>query len=431
VGWPPNTPAAQRHKTVGKVVAQVPSKNRNIVQVDWNGVKTDCLPPELELAAETCWVLFREAHRIDVNNRSRRAFEVLPRSREIIIERAFSDGKKRVRFAVGRTQYRVEFPSFEYYVETESGNMLEGTLRRFPPRKWERPKRPVSFDDGLWHVLSIAITGRSARALCDGEPIPVEFEGEFEETIMHYRSRDDLCSANIARKTKRETKKKIVDPSPGNDDSDSSLDLGLFDEDDSPVSPKAPKPPRPKNRKAIGGTQAICEVEESDNEECREVEPPLGKSIGELLPFCVAKPVVVFHTKATRSSATEEFRQESFPERYMSYLNVEWGKIDFAKLQARHKAINEATMWVCTECLRGNLRTLRLCEECCEPRAIKADTTRDSDRRLQRLRVGLLKSKETSQLRGKLTAKLRAMFQTQLDCLLNPEQGDEDLQDLL
>ena len=416
-GWPSGIAANRRYRVTGKIISHNIKESQVSCSVEFDGgSRHEVATEDLELVQSAAWVLFPP---------DSSAFSILPRSCEIIIDRVHTEGNKVVKFALGKKHYRAEFPAYQLFNETHEGDVPAGHLARFPPKQWTKPQKAKAFDDGYWHVLSIVVKGNSAKAICDGEMIPLIVTGNVEVEVSDYRNEDDFGHV------KRETGNSSSGPKwarDGNEWEEDGNFNGLFGDDDDQSGanqaagdPVTTAPAAVPAAPASDGSAEKAEPEnpEEEVEEAEKTKPKEAKDLGEFLPLCLAAPLLVYSTDSTGGGSSDEV-EDSFPRRYISWLDIRWGSsVSLDVIVQWHRKINDENKWICFNCRCHNARQVSKCEDCSEPRQLQADQRLDR-RNNAKFRAALLYSKEASQLRSKLNNKLRALFQAQLDSLSNP-----------
>ena len=101
-----------------------------------------------------------------------------------------------------------------------------------------------------------------------------------------------------------------------------------------------------------------------------------------------------------------------FPQRKISFMQVAWGaEATVEKAKDMHRKVDEVTQWVCAGCKEKNARNRINCRTC---RRERFDQASGTDRKAK-IRAVTSNSREATELRRKLHARLRTQYQRQLE----------------
>ena len=156
------------------------------------------------------------------------------------------------------------------------------------------------------------------------------------------------------------------------------------------------------------------EPETSDDEEGGRLKniKELKRTAADCMAIDVRNPISVFPFRSDDVTRHRSKYGPNFPIRRLALAEFAWGAESTPERAMKtYTDIDATTMWKCVDCSVENSRLKDICTGCKRERF---ETTKEEEKKTK-VRSVLPRSKEATELRRKLHAKLRSQYQKQLE----------------
>eukprot|EP00742_Colponemidia_sp_Colp-10_P010551 GILJ01011596.1.p1 GENE.GILJ01011596.1~~GILJ01011596.1.p1 ORF type:complete len:2102 (+),score=514.71 GILJ01011596.1:908-6307(+) len=166
---------------------------------------------------------------------------------------------------------------------------------------------------------------------------------------------------------------------------------------------------------ATSGAEAEAPKKEGEEELKKELKtlPKLRLTAQEILALDVRNPVSIAHFDAETMPNTISIFGPDYPSRNVSSMRLHWGNSATPEIaKTVFERLDKACQWECKKCGTFNSRLLDACRTCNTERV--EDASAKVNKRAK-IRVAHHQSKEVTDLRSRMHARLKAQMQKQLD----------------
>lgn len=376
---------------------------------------------------------------------------LLPKSAQTVIERNFKQGStyadiylRQVGSCVGsENTYRLFFETNTLHSIKKEGSTDEpiqvAKVLRDPPLPWVRQEEKGNIDDGKWHVASLLVQKGDLESLAfvDGKKVDLTGNGygfddddedssDDEDSDEEHEENEESSSDSDGDGEEKEADAEgegEEKADEGEETAEEEDEEGSDDGDEEGEEAEAAEEEKKGKGEESSESESGDEVELKSNpsekpaadkkKERIKFLPKLKLTPQQILALDVRNPISVFFFDAEEIANRMSIFGPEYPKRNLSTIHLHWGGGAKPETAAElFKKLDGTHRWQCKRCGVQNSRLLDACSGCGLERVEDASTKVS---RKAKIRVGHQQSKEVTDLRTRMHARLKAQMQKQLD----------------